>query len=442
MYYLVDCNSFYVSCERVFRPDLRGRPVVVLSNNDGNVVALSREAKDLGLPFGAPFFQVRDMARRHGIAVFSSNYALYGDMSRRVMECLATFTPEMEIYSIDEAFLVMPDADAAPFVRERVYRWTGIPVTVGAAPTKTLAKLAAHIGKRDPAGVCLLLDRGRIDAALAETDVGDVWGVGPRYRELLRRHGIHTAKQLSEAPDPWVRRAMTLTGLRTVWELRGVPCIPIEEAPPPKKCIVCSRSFGIPVEDASSLREAVADYTARAAEKLRAQRGLAGALAVFISTNRFRADEPQYSNGIAIELPAAISYTPRLMRAASALLERIYRQGYRYKKAGVMLYDIVPEGEAQLGLFESFHDTERTRRLMRTVDRLNRAMGRRTLFFAAGGIDRGWAMRRLYLSKRYTTRWDEIPVARAGYGRISARNVRYGRRLTGSMRSGASSTRC
>jgi DNA polymerase V len=421
LYFLVDCNNFYVSCERVFRPELREQPVVVLSNNDGNVVALSNEVKEMGvLPFGAPFFKAREFFRKRQVAVFSSNYTLYGDMSRRVMECLARFAPEMEVYSIDEAFLSLRGMRDDPveygrMVRDAVKQWTGIPVSIGIAPTKTLAKLACRIGKKDTGcnGVFELADRGRVEETLAATDAGDVWGVGHQYRELLRRNGISTARQLRDAPDKWVRRNMTIMGLRTVWELRGVPCIPLDELPAPKKGIVSSRSFGRPVERVEELREAVAAYVSRAAEKLRAQKSVAGSLTVFLSTNRFKEDDPQYSTGISCRLPVPSSYTPRLIHVAGRLLARIYRPGYRYKKAGVMLYEIMPEGDAQLDLFSRLHDTGRTRRLMSTMDRINRSMGRHTLHFAAEGIVRPWQMRRDFLSPRYTTHWGEIPVVRA-----------------------------
>lgn len=420
LFFLVDCNNFYVSCERVFRPETRRRPVVVLSNNDGNVVALSNEVKEMGLPFGAPFFKVKELLRRRHVAVFSSNYSLYGDMSRRVMDCLGRFSPEMEIYSIDEAFLSMREMSGDPveygrLVRDLVNQWTGIPVSIGIAPTKTLAKLASRIGKRDPAcqGVFGLTDSAGMDRTLAATDAGDVWGVGRQYRDLLRRNGITTAAQLRDASDRWVRRNMTIVGLRTVWELRGVPCIPLDELPAPKKGIVSSRSFGRPVERLDELREAVAAYMSRAAEKLRAQKSAAGSVTVFLSTNRFRENDPQYSNGISCDLPVPSSYTPHLIRIAVGLLDRIYRQGYSYKKAGVMLCEILPEEDAQPDLFSGLHDTDRTRRLMQAVDRVNREMGRHTLSFAAEGSAKPWRMRREFLSGRYTTRWDEIPVVRA-----------------------------
>jgi DNA polymerase V len=418
--FLVDCNNFYVSCERVFRPELRERPVVVLSNNDGNVVALSNEVKEMGLSFASPFFKVRELIRENRVAVFSSNYTLYGDMSRRVMECLARFAPEMEVYSIDEAFLSPGRMRTGPveygrMIRDAVMQWTGIPVSIGIAPTKTLAKLASKIGKRDPAcrGVFDLVDSPRADGILEATDVGDVWGVGQQYRQLLHRNGIRTARQLRDTPDKWIRRNMTIMGLRTVWELRGVPCIPFDELPAPKKGIVSSRSFGRPVESIDELREAVAAYVSRAAEKLRAQKSVAGSVTVFLSTNRFKENDPQYSSGISCRLPVPSSYTPRLIKVTGRLLEGIYRRGYQYKKAGVMLYEIMQEGDAQLDLFSRFHDTDRTRRLMRALDGINRDMGRHTLHFAAEGTVRPWQMRREFLSARYTTHWSEIPVVRA-----------------------------
>ena len=417
MYGLVDCNNFYVSCERAFDPSLKGRPVIVLSNNDGNAVALSNEAKELGIPFGAPYFSLRGLIAKNGVAVLSSNYSLYGDMSRRVMDVLASSVPEIEIYSIDEAFLFLggiPGVAAfARDLREQLLRWTGIPVSIGVARSKTLAKAASKIAKRNP---CLkgvfMMDEAGAERALGSVMVEDVWGVGRQYKKLLNARGIRTALELREAPERWVKKNMTICGLRTVMELRGVPCIPLEEMPGPKKGIVSSRSFGRPVESLSELREAVASYVTRGAEKLRRQRGLARSMIVFITTNRFRTSDPQYSNGIAYEFPVPTSYTPHLIRYGTRMLERIYRPGFRYKKAGVMFPDIAPEGDGQLSLFHPPPDPEKAR-LMDIVDRLNREMGRDTLRFAAGGMSSSWAMRRLFLSPRYTTRWGELAVARA-----------------------------
>lgn len=419
VYALVDCNNFYISCERVFNPSIRRSPVVVLSNNDGNVVARSEEVKRMGMPFGAPYFKLKPLIKKKGIAVFSSNYTLYGDMSGRVMECLATFTPDMEPYSIDEAFLLLEDAGPGihpigKTIRDTVKQWTGIPVSVGIGPTKTLAKLANRIAKRNPShcGTFNITSHPEIDALLHSVEVSDVWGVGRQYTKLLNKNGISTALHLRDTPDKWIKKNMTIMGLRTVHELRGNPCIPLEEAPPSKQGIVCSRSFGTPVRDLSQLKEALASYTSRGAEKLRLEKSIASFITVFITTNPF-SNAPRYSNAAGCGIPVATSYTPLLMGCAGGLLEKIYRKGYRYKKVGVMLSGIIPESEAQLDLFYPFGKMEKNHSLMRTLDRINRSMGRESLSFAAEGISKKWQMRRAYLSKRYTTRWDEIPVVKA-----------------------------
>ncbi|MBN1532680.1 MAG: Y-family DNA polymerase [Spirochaetes bacterium] len=417
---LVDCNNFYVSCERIFRPDLKERPVVVLSNNDGNVVSLSNEAKTLGIPFGAPFFKLAELIAEEGVAVFSSNYTLYGDMSRRVMDTLSSFSPDMEIYSIDEAFLALRGGTDAVTgrgrdIRETVMRWTGIPVSIGIAPTKTLAKLASKVVKKDSSlgGLLNITGHPHLQEILGHLDVEAVWGVGPRYGGMLRSAGFRTVRDLMLAPDHWVRKKMHVTGLRTVMELRGISCLALEDAAPPKKGIVCSRSFGRPVSSLEELQEAVASYAARGAEKLRGQGSAASFLTVFIATNRFVPEDPQYSNGVTVPLPVPSSYTPLMIRTALQLLERIYRPGFRYKKAGVMFSGIVPQWDRQLDLFRPVRESERQQRLMRVMDGVNRGMGRDTLYFASQGVTRAWGMRRAYLSRRYTTRWNELPVVRA-----------------------------
>ncbi|MCU0847477.1 MAG: Y-family DNA polymerase [Spirochaetes bacterium] len=415
---LVDCNSFYASCERVFAPDLEGRPVVVLSNNDGCVVSRSDEAKALGIEIGVPIFKCGRLLLNSGGRIFSSNYSLYGDMSQRVMETLSAFTPSMEVYSIDEAFLFLSGfsrtalTDYGRKIRKTVRQWTGIPVSVGIGPTKTLAKIANRIAKKDPrlGGSFNVRGHPRIDAILESVDVGDVWGVGPRYARLLRKNGIFTARALRDAPDRWVRKNMTITGLRTATELRGTPCIPIEEAPPPKKGVVSSRSFGSPVESLDAVLEALSNYAATAARKLRAQCSAASVIGVFLATDRFRPG-PQYANFITAKLPVPTSFTPDLVRHARALLRVIYRPGYSYRKTGVLLDGIIPEGNAQLNLFESAPD-ERQAELMRTVDRINDRLGGDTVHLGAEGIRRAWGMKRLKLSPCYTTRWNELPVVR------------------------------
>lgn len=417
---LVDCNNFYVSCERVFRPDLTGQPVIVLSNNDGNVVARSNEVKKLGLKFGAPFHECREFIRKHGVRVFSSNYTLYGDMSHRVMGTLSGFSPRMEIYSIDEAFLDLgrmehPARETyAKQIRQTVERWTGIPVSIGIGPTKTLAKIANHWAKREypDRGVFDIGGCADIDALLEHTSVEEVWGIGPRYGALLKRMSVHTARCFRDLPDSWIRAQMTVMGLRTAWELRGIPCLALEDVASPRKGIVSSRSFGTPIESFDELREAVASYTARAAGKLRRQHCAASFVGVFLSTNPF-ADEPQYSNFISCRLPLPTSSSFALIRHATHCLAQIYREGFRYKKTGVMLSDIVDDRFESAGLFDSPHEISREKRLFSVIDRVNRRFGARTVFCASEGIAQAWHMRRAFLSPRYTTSWNEIPVVRA-----------------------------
>lgn len=417
---LIDCNNFYVSCERVFRPDIKGRPVIVLSNNDGNVVARSNEVKKLGLTFGAPFHECREFIRKHGVHVFSSNYTLYGDLSRRVMETLSAFSPRMEIYSIDEAFLDLGTMEHAARekygrqIRQTVERWTGIPVSVGIGPTKTLAKLANHWAKHayPDQGVFDIGGCGDIDALLENTPVEEIWGIGPRYGKLLNRIGVHTARRFRDLPDSWIRAHMTVVGLRTAWELRGISCLPLEDVASPRKGIVSSRSFGTPVESFDALREAVASYAARAAAKLRSQHCAASFVGVFLATNPF-ADEPQYSNFVSYRLPLPTSSGFALIRHATHCLAQIYREGFRYKKAGVMLAEIVDGRFEASGLFAPPHQIVREKRLFSVIDRVNARFGTRTVFCASEGIGQAWHMRRAFLSPRYTTSWKEIPVVRA-----------------------------
>ncbi len=420
MFALVDCNNFYVSCERVFMPSLEGRPVVVLSNNDGNVVARSNEVKALGLEFGAPYHKCRDFIARYGVQVFSSNYALYGDLSLRVMETLARFSPSMEIYSIDEAFLHLPSSrrfdimEWGSRIRATVRQWTGIPVSIGIGPTKTLAKLANRLAKKrfPDRGVFDISGCTDMDDLLESVFVGDIWGIGHSYSAMLARHGVTNARQFRGLPDHWIKKRMTVTGLRTAWELRGRPCLDLEEMAPPRKGIVSSRSFGRPVESLGELREALASYVGRAAAKLRRQGSAASFLGVFLATNRFKA-EPQYSNFTAVRLPVPSSYTPELLVPALACLESIYRPGFRYKKTGIMLSEIVAECDAVRSLFEDQGASGRKRRLSETVDRINGRLGAGRLFYAAEGMGKSWQMRRSLLSPAYTTRWSEIPVVKA-----------------------------
>lgn len=413
LYALVDCNNFYVSCERVFDPAARGKPVVVLSNNDGCVVSRSPEAKDIGIPFAVPYFRVRELAEIHGTVVFSSNYALYADMSQRVMSVLSLFSPEIEVYSIDEAFLSLKGAGASLrdfgiSVRETVMQWTGIPVSVGIGRTKTLAKAAAHLAKKDSgsAGVFDITGNGSIKH-LEKMAAGDIWGIGKAYAEKLRGRGIYTAADFVTADDRWVRKHMTITGLKILMEMRGRPCMDIDDAPAPRKAIVSSRSFGKRTCSLLHLEQSVSAYVSRAAEKLRSDKGLAGIVTVFIMTDRFRND-PQYSASLSCGFPEATSDTPVIIKYALALLRRLYREGYMYRKAGVMLSDIIRPCDLQMNLFLS--GSERGNPvIMNTVDRINRTHGSGTLFYASSGTERPWSMRRELLSPCYTTKWKDIP---------------------------------
>ena len=411
---LVDCNSFYCSCERAFDPTLVGRPVVVLSNNDGNIIARTSEAKALGIAMGAPAFQMRDLIKRQGVIVRSSNYELYGDMSARVMDCLSDFTDELETYSIDEAFLRVyvgakgSFADLGREIRGRVLKHTGIPVSVGMAETKTLAKVANYHAKRSEkaAGVLSLVRSTYKDLALARLPVDEVWGVGPRHTEMLRRHGIETALDLRDAPDDWVRERMTVVGLRTVTELRGTPCIPLEITPPNKKLITVSRSFGAATASLDELRAAIAFYGARAAEKLRRQKLAAGAVTVFIETDRFKPG-PQYSNSVTLNVAPKSDNTWELRELAFSGLARIYKPEYDYRRAGVTLGGLELADLVAKRLWEDDW-YERQRRLMAAVDRLNGKYGRDTVRCGLFHTEGLWRTRFAKRSPRYTTRWSEI----------------------------------
>ncbi len=421
LFALADCNSFYCSCERVFAPHLHGRPVVVLSNNDGCVIARTSEAKQLGIPMGAPAYQWEKLFLRHGVAVFSSNFALYGDMSARVMSTLARFAPGIEVYSIDEAFLDLTGVrDPVGFCRElrvTVLRWTGIPVSFGLGTTKTLAKAGNKLAKKEAAsGGVFDLTGPDADAWLARLPAGDVWGIGPRQAAKLAAMGIRDARGLKHLDRNLARRKFTVAGLHTVLELQGVACIDLEAAPPAKKSICSSRSFGKPVTTLAAIKEAVAAYAARAGEKLRAQRSVAGVVMVFLRTNYFKPDEPRYENITHVALPVATSDTAVLIDAAHAGLDRIFRSGYRYQKAGVLLAGLEPEACRQLSLLAPPPaDEARRRALMKTMDAVNAKWGRGACAPAAAGAGptRSWSMRQNLLSRRYTTCWTELPEARA-----------------------------
>jgi DNA polymerase V len=420
LYALLDCNNFYASCERVFDPALEGRPVVVLSNNDGCVIARSNEAKALGIGMGEPFFKCEKLVATHQVKVLSSNYALYGDLSGRVMEVLGRLEAEVEVYSIDEAFFRLPDDTAGSVlangraIRATVRRQVGLPVSIGYGPTKTLAKIANRIAKKQPEhdGVFVLPAGPELDRLLAGIEVGDIWGIGRQSTRKLATCNIGTALDLRDADPALVRRLLTVTGARTQLELRGVPCIDLAEAPAPRKSIITSRSFGHPARRLVDLREAVAAYVSIAAEKLRASGRKTRCLQVFLNTNQFRENQPQYANSRAVTLARPTSSTPELISRALALINDLYRPGYSYQKVGVIFLDLSPEHAGQGELFAP-PPSPKSGELMGALDRINRRWGSETLRYAATGFTRPWWYLRSLKSPAYTTSWQELPVVKA-----------------------------
>jgi len=421
---LIDGNNFYVSCERVFQPELEGKPVVVLSNNDGCVVARSQEVRALGVPMGAPWFKLRDLAKQHGIIAKSSNYTLYADMSQRMHSVIGQFAPEQEIYSIDETFLDLTgfNRDLVEYglqIRQRVRQWTGIPVCVGIGSSKTLAKLANHSAKKvlvpDMANGVVdfnQLSVSELNQLFSSIDVGEVWGVGRRNKERLYGLGIQTVKDLRDSSVSRIKKEFNVVLARTVAELNGESCLALEEVAPPKQQIVSSRSFGQPVYLLEDLNEAVVSYASRASEKLRKQHHVAGAIQVFLQTNPFKPEEPQYNNGVTVKLVKPTDNAFRLSEAALYGLKRIYKPGYAYKKAGVMLMSLCPADQVPADLFSGFDEpeTQRAKNLMATLDEINAKMGRGTVRSAGEGIQKPWAMRSGNKSRAFTTDWKQLAI--------------------------------
>lgn len=415
---LIDANNFYVSCERVFNPRLVGKPVVVLSNNDGCIVARSNEAKELGLKMGQPVFQVQEIVECCQVEVLSSNYALYADLSARLMNELAEFSPEVEVYSIDEAFIRL-DIDLARLdavgreVQRVIYKRLGIPVSVGLASTKTLAKVANHHAKRSQkaSGVLSLMNERHRELALERLPIDEVWGIGSRSAQKLRQQGITTALELSRAPDDFIRRLMTVTGARTARELRGIECLPLEYCPPPKKSVTVSRSFGQMVESLSELEAALTHFTVRAGEKLRRAGMATGSLTVFVSTNRFR-DDLQYSNAVTLCAAPQTDSTLELLALMRAGLRAIFRSGFKYKKAGVTLLDLSPADTLTRRLWDD-DANERMRDLMKTVDRLNRKFGKDSVHIGMRESAGLWQTKFSRRSPRYTTQWADLVEVKA-----------------------------
>ncbi|WCK69368.1 Y-family DNA polymerase [Agrobacterium tumefaciens] len=417
---LIDGNSFYCSCERVFDPSIEKRPVIVLSNNDGCAVARTAEAKALGIGMGEPFFKIRDLCRTNNVAVYSSNYTLYGDMSARLNAIYRQWAPDVEVYSIDESFLDMTDirpADRQAFgldLRSTVQRWTGIPTCVGIGPTKTLAKFANHVAKKNPelGGVCDLTDAAMRQGWLDRIEVGEVWGVGAASERKLFGLGVETAGDLARMDARLARKLLSVVGERTVLELQGLSCLPLEDVPPQRKGCAVTRSFGTPVTDLAGMLEAVAAYATRAGEKLRRYGLEATHMAVFMHTSRFNEKDQPYSAQTTVHLPEASNDTFDLIRMAQSGARKIFRDGHRYAKAGIIMNDLVSARSQQRPLLDA-RDREQSDRLMTALDAVNAKFGRGALIPASAGIKREWQTKFDRRSPRYTTNIKELPIAMA-----------------------------
>ena len=417
---LIDVNNFYVSCERVFDPKLINKPVVVLSNNDGCAVARSNEVKALGVGMGAPWFKFKDLAKQHGIVALSSNYALYADMSNRVMSILSQYSPDQEVYSIDESFLDLSHFKSRDLLhygqsmRQRILQWTGLPVCVGIGSTKTLAKLANHCAKKRTVfnGVCNFngMPIQTVNQVLSEIDVGEVWGVGRKLAPKLQALGINSVLDLKQANPERLRQLFSVVMEKTIRELNGTVCIEMEEIAPPKKQIVSSRSFGYPVTDYNSLAESITLYMSRAAEKLRKQNSFAGSVYVFIRTSPFKESQAFYSNGLTIPLPTPSDDTRLLVNAALWGLKQVFRPNYNYAKAGVMLSELVDVNGVQTDLFSQLQVSPKSTKLMGVLDGINNKMGKESIKLASEGFKRPWKMKQGNKSPSYTTRWKEVPI--------------------------------
>ncbi|EPB2247058.1 Y-family DNA polymerase [Citrobacter youngae] len=418
MFALVDVNSFYASCETAFRPDLKGRPVVVLSNNDGCVIARNAEAKTIGVKMGDPYFRQKDLFRRCGVVCFSSNYELYADMSSRVMATLEALSPRCEIYSIDEAFCDLSGVrncrvleDFGRELKDAVYQNTGLAVGVGIAQTKTLAKLANHAAKKwqkQTGGVVDLSNLERQRKLMSALPVDDVWGIGRRIGKKLEAMGIKTVLELADTDIRFIRKHFNVVLERTVRELRGEPCLELEEFAPVKQEIVCSRSFGERITNYDAMRQAICSYASRAAEKLRGEHQFCRFISTFVKTSPFALNEPYYGNSASVKLLTPTQDSRDIIAAATRSLDAIWKDGHRYQKAGVMLGDFFSQGIAQLNLFDDNAPRRGSEKLMEVLDHLNAKEGKGALYFAGQGIQQQWAMKREMLSPRYTTRYEDL----------------------------------
>ena len=415
---LVDCNNFYASCERIFNPKLIGRPIVVLSNNDGCIITRSAEAKILGIKMGEPYFKARKIIDKNNVKVFSSNYALYGDISQRVMEILSGFTANIEIYSIDEAFLGFDGFKNCELntyckhMRERIKKWVGIPVSVGLSETKTLAKIANHLAKKNSSyeGVCILKDKNSIDQALKETEINDVWGIGKRLSIFLKKYQVRTAKDFTLLNRQWIRKNMGVVGEKIYFELKGISCLDLDLLPSSKKSCCVSRSFSSPVTKLNDLEESISNYGSRVSEKIRREKLIAQSMSVFVLTNHFNKREKQYSNSIKLQLAFPTNDSIKVVKRAIEGIRQIYRSGYHYKKTGIILHELSNESEVR-GLLDT--DREQSEAMMKTIDQINCRYGGSTIKLASEGIKKKWSMKREKVSPSYTTRFDELAEVRA-----------------------------
>ena len=409
---LVDCNNFYASCERVFRPDLEKKPIVVLSNNDGCVIARSNEAKKLGIKMGEPAFKKREVFERNKIKTFSTNFILYGDMSKRVMSILRNNSKEIEIYSIDEAFLECYNEDLNTYgvnLRKKVKQWTGIPVSVGIAETKVLAKIANHIAKKyRKSGVFILDSKEIIEKALKFTAIEEIWGIGRNHARRFKEYGINTAYDLICIEESWIKKKFSIVVLRIAKELKGIKCLDIESQHKTKKNICTSRSFGNPTSDYNTIKAAISTFAVRCCEKLRKQKTSASELRIFIYTNPFNPKHKQYYGTKKIKLERATNDNQIIVQEVIKGLQKIYKKGYIYKKAGVIVSNITQENQVQLNLFDQIRNREKYTKISKVIDRINSSMGRDKLRIATQGFDRKWKMKQEQLSQCYTTRIDEI----------------------------------
>lgn len=414
MYGLADCNNFFVSCERVFNPALNGRPVVILSNNDGCVISRSNEAKRIGIKMGQPFYQLGEMVRRYDVAVFSSNYALYGDMSKRVQQTLRSLVPATEVYSIDESFLDLRGVEDSKLdelghrISYIVQRNTGIPISVGISPTKTLAKIASKLCKQYPKlrGSCYMHRPQDIETVLRKFPIEDVWGIGRRFSVMLQSQGVRTAWDFAQWPVDRVQRLMHVGGVKTWRELHGEPCVEFEEVGKDKQQITVSRSFSKELTEVQDVQQQIALFTSMAAEKMRKQQSVCGAIMVFLMTNRHREDKPQQFANRLITLPMGTDSTIELVDVATKVAGELFQKPFQYKKAGVILSDITPKSAVQTVLFDEV-DHDKHNRLMSALDAINKKQGARSVVVAAAGFD-GIKMNRQHLSHNYTSEWDDI----------------------------------